>query len=113
ERVLRELRPERRTTEVVGTAEVGVRPAQPTVIRETVDTLSSRRWELTPRFKRPDQLQVLLDAIQRTDKHAEISKLSYVASVCSGMSYRRSDMLDEKLDKPPEGVEDVRLVRVR
>jgi type I restriction enzyme M protein len=81
---------------------------------ETTEVLSGRRWELVPKFTGVDQLQVLLDAIQRTDKQTEIRTLRYAScSVWSGMSYRRSDMLDEKAEKPAEGTEEVRLVRVR
>jgi type I restriction enzyme M protein len=54
-----------------------------------------------------------VDTIQRTDKQTQIRTLSHAASVYSGMSYRRSDMLDNKAEKPAEGIEDVRLVRVR
>ncbi|HOY56533.1 MAG TPA: N-6 DNA methylase [Verrucomicrobiota bacterium] len=81
---------------------------------ETSEVLSGRRWELVPKSTGGDQLQVFLEAVQRMDKQAEIRKLGWAASsVKSGMSYRRSDMLDEKTEKPAEGLEDVRLVRIR
>jgi type I restriction enzyme M protein len=86
------------------------------VNRETKQELATRRWELVAKSKGVDQLQVLLDTVQRTEARTEIRTLRHSnCSVCSGWSYKRTDMvgmLDELVEKP-ESPEDVRLVRVR
>jgi type I restriction enzyme M protein len=108
--------------------------------KESVENLASRRWELVAKSKGVDQLQVLLDTVQRTDAQTEIRTLKgALCTVWSGWSYKRTDMIDafsqagrtpgadpreNSLVVPPtdrqravvaqlEDTEDVRLVRVR
>src|SRR5262249_45626243 len=89
------------------------------VNREAIKDLSNRRWELVAKSKGVDQLQVLLDAVQRTEARTEIRTLSNSnCSVWAGLSYSRTDMIsvfDQFLEnpEPAEQTEDVRLVRVR
>jgi type I restriction enzyme M protein len=89
-------------------------PYRQTIVNhELVETLASRRWELVPRYTRPDQLEVLLDAIRRTDKLAAIMQLGNVGLIHSGMSYRRTDFVENWFAKSSAISDEVRLVRVR
>lgn len=82
--------------------------------REKVEDIASHRWELIPKYTGVDQLQVLLDSVQRTGKQAAISTLRYAScTVWSGMSYYRYELFDGKPDAASDATEDVRLVRVR
>lgn len=87
------------------------------VNKESIQELSSRRWEMVAKSKGVDQLQVLLDTVQRTEARTEIRTLRHaLCTVWSGWSYKRTDMVDsfaEFSEEPAEQTEDVRLVRVR
>ncbi|MBE0542232.1 MAG: N-6 DNA methylase [Verrucomicrobia bacterium] len=86
---------------------------QPLVSHEAVGTLADRRWELLPKSTGPDQLQVLLDAVQRTTQHAKIQTLQECCLVRTGMVYRRSDLWVKGAENPVAETDGVRLVRVR
>ena len=82
------------------------------VDRQPTDSLPARHWELVPRGRKGDQLQVMLDTIQRVSKDATISQLGLSASVRSGFSYARSDLAKPDSTPAPDDSEIVRLIRV-
>lgn len=59
-----------------------------------VRALAAREWDLSPKRTGADELDQLLDEVQKASPNTQIAKLEDVADVWAGISYRKEDILD-------------------